>query len=132
MIGGFARLDHYLLASFARLCDSEHLAVDTTEGLAQGERLDEASPSRIPLNLRNVVLQVRVRVRIAVGEKDSVVVVAKFVRERQRVVILRVLVILAHLVLEVADIGAGSVPPDGLVICLSLGVHGHFHPVVEH
>ena len=56
----------------------------------------------------------------------------ELVSECERVVVPRELEVLAHLVLEVADISAGSMPTNFLCLSLLFGVDRHFHPVVKH
>ena len=56
----------------------------------------------------------------------------ELVSEGQRVVVPCELEVLSHLVLEVADIGASSMPTNFLRLSHLFRVNRHFHSVVEH
>ncbi len=91
---------------------------------------EEGLGSLVVFDFQQVLLQLRVGVRVVVREENLVVVVLKLVGELQRVVnFLRVE--FGQVVSEVGNLIAAAMPADALFIGLLFRVDADFHPFVE-
>ena len=106
-----------LLLGCVLLGDRQKIAVQSTERFAQNWAFQKLRPLLYTLNLRNILLQVFITVRKAIGEKYSIIVVFKVISERQGVVE-PLGFALADVVLEVVDISTGTMPTNLAMLCL--------------
>lgn len=98
------------------------MTVNATKRLAESRCLDEFVATLISLEPNYVILKVSERIWEAVGEKNSVVVVFKQIRERKCVIKLCKFEVFADLVLKVAYISAVSMPSNLFRISFTFGV----------
>ena len=114
------------------LCDCQKLAIYTSKCLTKGASLQKCLPLGVSLDFWDVILQVRVAIGVAVCEENWIVIGVELISERQSVVVASELKVLSNLILEVRNVGTGSMPTNLLLFSLALWVDWHLHAVVEH
>lgn len=125
-------LSSVTISDLVCVCYGEELTGDAGDGLAEDLPIHELAPAWVALNRIQVRHQVCVRIRIAVSEKDRILVVLKSVSECTRVKVFRESEVLANLVLEVGYIRTAPMPANLFLFRFLFRVDGDLHAVVKH
>lgn len=106
--------------------------VNPRQSLAQTLALEKLFTSRILTQKRQILLQVRVRIRVAITEKHRVLIMLERVRKSRRVIILRAILVLPDRIPKIPNICARSMPTYLLSLSFFIRVNSNFHAIVEH